>query len=305
MTPNKYSMAHQQANIPSLSWVDAGWGKGDNCANKLRMMNGAFETFFVLLQAIQDCEDDEHRNVMTAELTDAGDAGWGSGVTDLDDAFTHWLGPGHWTDNNVGSYMKAHGMFGGQNPAFAGLSPSCCWGLPTNIMPGPLAAVNFFSALDDKMDKLQDAIQDHNEQLSLMAKAVASKNGSQVDKAFKAIAKAAKTAKPFLWIPKAFGIVPKASDGPGGIAVQGGITFVKAISDIDTFLNVQQQALQTGIFNNETSTAFAALTFALGKIPVLGFFYKKIGQNIPGLIGCINAEIEEHYRMIDRMTQVH
>ena len=192
MMPNKYSMAHQQANIPSLSWVDAGWGKGDNCANKLRMMNGAFETFFVLLQAIQDCEDDEHRNVMTAELTDAGDAGWGSGVTDLDDAFTHWLGPGHWTDNNVGSYMKAHGMFGGQNPAFAGLSPSCCWGLPTNIMPGPLAAVNFFSALDDKMDKLQDAIQDHNEQLPLMAKAVASKNGSQVDKAFKAITESGK-----------------------------------------------------------------------------------------------------------------
>ena len=86
--------------------------------------------------------------------------------------------------------------------------------------------------------------------------------------------------------------------------MQGGITFVKAISDIDTFLNVQQQQKQTGILTT-TSTAFAALTFALGKIPVLGFFYKKIGQNIPGLIGCINAEIEEHYRMIDRMTQVH
>jgi hypothetical protein len=305
MTPNKYSMGHQQASISSLSWVDASWGKGDYCANKLRMLNGAFETFFLLMQTIQDCEDADHRSIMAAELADAGDSGWGSGVTDLDDAFTHWLGPGHWTDNNVGSYMRASGMFGTQKPAIAGLSSSCCWGLPTNIMPGPLAAVNFFSALDGKMEKLQDAIRDHNEQVPLMAKAVANKNGSQVDKAFKGIAKAAKAAKPYLWIPKAAGVVPKPSEGPGGIAAQGGFIFVKVITDIDTFLNVHQQALQTGIFDNQTSTAFAALAVALGKIPVLGFFYKRIAQNIPGLIGCIKEEIEEHYRMIDRMTQVH
>lgn len=158
MNANKYSMAHQQAVIPNLSWVDATWGKGDYCANKLRMLNGAFETFFLLMKSIEDCDEDEPRQLMTAELKDAGDSGWGTGVTDLDDAFNDWLGPGHWTDNNVGNYYKAHGIFGAEKPALPGASTDCRWGLATNIMPGPLVAVNFFKALDDKMDDLKDAL---------------------------------------------------------------------------------------------------------------------------------------------------
>jgi hypothetical protein len=308
MTANKYSMGHQQASINDLSWVDAKWGKGDNCANKLRMLNGAFETFFLIMKSIGDCEDDGHRGVMTAELKDAGDSGWGMGVTDLDDAFTHWLGPGHWTDNNVGSYMKAHGMFGAEHPAIAGASTSCCWGLATNIMPGPLAAVNFFKALDDKMDDLKDAIQDHDQQVPLLVKGMANKDSSAVDKAFRAIADAAKVAKKFLWLapkpdPSTLISGGTSVDSTVALAIQGGVTFVKTITDMDTFLTVHQQALRTGIFNNQQATAFAALTVALGKVPVLGFFYKQIGKNIPGLLAGINAEFEEHYRMIDKAVQ--
>jgi len=299
MTPNRYSTGNDRARIPDLSWVDADWGKGDNCVNKLRMMNGAFETYFLLKSSIGDCEDGTHRAVMTEELTDAAEEGWGTGVTDLDDAFINWFGPGHWTDNNVGSYMKANGIFGGPSPAIAGASPSCCWGLQTNIMPGPLAAVNFFKALDDKMATLKDAIDDHNEQVPKLVTAVTNKDESLVDKTFRVIADKAKIAKKFLWL------APKPADSTAALALKGGVTFVKSITDIDTFLSVHQSALRTGLFDNKTSTAFAALTVALGKVPVLGSFYKQIGKNIPGLIAGINAEFEDYYKRIDRMTQVY
>ncbi len=304
MKPNKFSSGHDQARIPDLSWVDADWGKGDNCANRLRMMNGAFETYFFLLSSIAECEDAGHRGVMTAELVDAAETGWRlsllPGVTDLDDAFNHWLQPGHWTDTNVGDYMKVNGSFGGQNPAMVGLSAACCWGLQTNIMPNaPLAAVNFFKALDDKMAILKGAIADHNEQVPQLVTAVTNKDESRVDKIFHTIADKAKIAKKFLWL------APTPDDSTAALALKGGATFIKSIADIDTFLSVHQQALQTGIFDNKTSTVFAALTLALGKVPVLGSFYKQIGKNIPGLIAGINAEFEDYYRRIDRMTQVY
>lgn len=297
MTTNKYSEGHDEAKIPNLSWVDADWGKGDNCINKLRMLNGAFETYFVLLQSIGQCEDAGQKSAMTSELQDAAENGWGFGVQDLDDAFTHWLAPGHWTDGNTASYMRVNGTFGTQNPAIAGVSTDCCWGLQTNIMPGPAAAVNFFNALDDKMDTLNTAIQAHNDQVKKLADGVTNKDSSAVDKAFRVIADKAKIAKKFLWL------APKLDDGPAATAIQGGKTFIKSITDIDTFLTVHKQALATGIFNNASATALAAFTVALGKVPVLGSFYKQMGKGIPGLISGVKDEMDEYYKKIDQAYQ--
>ena len=62
----------------------------------------------------------------------------------------------------------------------------------------------------------------------------------------------------------------KGSGSTSVIAAKGANTFLSAVDDVDKFLQVHDAALRTGIFDNRTSTAFAALTVALGKVPVLG-----------------------------------
>src|SRR5438477_292486 len=101
---NSWWTGHNQALIPRLDMVSAAWGSGDKAANKLRMLNGAFEIYFLLKTSIGQCEDSTMQAEMTKELDDAGTSGSGFGVNDLDDAFQHWRKPGNWTDNNEKSY---------------------------------------------------------------------------------------------------------------------------------------------------------------------------------------------------------
>ncbi|MGO8795317.1 MAG: hypothetical protein ACLQLC_10875 [Candidatus Sulfotelmatobacter sp.] len=321
------------AIIPDLSWVDAKWGKGAYSANRLRMINGAFETYCLLRQSIGQCSESSMRQAMINELEDAARTGWGMGVHDLDDAFQHWDGPGHWKDEHTDNYIKASGTFGGATPAIKGAK--FCWGLPTNIMPDcPTCAVNFFDALDSKMDDLNSSIRSHNSAVQALGQAVANKNGGQTGDALSAIAKAAKAAQKFMFLapkpddtfltdvatgsPGAMSTAPPrdsfnrfvggGSARPSGSAIlagQGTALFLQATVDLDTFLSVHRAMLTTGIFDNKTSTEFAALAVALGKVPVLGGFYAEMVKNLPGFFANMRDLFEEHYRKIDRETRVN
>jgi hypothetical protein len=323
---NEYWTGHKQANIGNLSLVAAKWGSGAYSENRLRMINGAFEIYFLLKTSIGKCPDFDHRELMTDELDDAGTSGFGVGVKDLDDAFRHWKNGGtRWTDNNTTTYMKVGGIFGAGTPTIKGAR--FYWGQPTNAMDGPEAAVNFFNALDSKMTKLSNAITGHNGELAGLATAVGSKHSAKTKDALGNIAKFASIAKKFLFLapnansrdgffnsftdlntPSLFTQKASPAVREGNLDVTGGKaagTFLSAISDLDKFLEVHDQALRTGIFDNKTSTAFAALTVALGKVPILGSFYAEIAKNIPGLIAGISELIQNHYRTIDRMTRVN
>src|SRR5260221_1076328 len=116
MAINKYWTGQQQAKILTIASISAAWGRGDGAANRFRMLNGAFEIYYILKTSIANCPDSDLRELMTKELDDAGEAGWGTGVNDMDDAFQHWIQPGNWTDNNQGNYAKAHGIFGAASP---------------------------------------------------------------------------------------------------------------------------------------------------------------------------------------------
>jgi hypothetical protein len=336
---NKYWTAQQQARIPETGWVTADWGTGAYCANRLRMLNGAFEIYYRLKTSIDSCEDAELKKLMTEELNDAGTDGFGTGVRDLDDAFQHWLKPGPWTDNNTKTYMRANGIFGALTPSIKGAK--YCWGLATNSMDGgPEGAVNFFNSLDKKMADLQGSIRGHNAEVSNLATAVTAKNGAKTGDALHAIAGYAKKAKRFLFLaPKpndAFlsGIYSGRSSGneygsftpyvdlnpPSPItgqkppsrsssttvaAATAGANFLQATMDLDTFLTVHQNALRTGIFDNKTATEFAALTVVLGKVPILGSFYAEMVSNLPGFFASMKDMFEEHYRRIDRETRAN
>src|SRR5688572_13480205 len=194
----------KQATVWNEDWVSASWGKGDGAANRLRMLNGAFEIYYILKNSIKMCDDSTMRELMMKELDDAGTQGFGIGVKDMDDAFQHWNQPGKWKDNNLKTYMKANGIFGAATPSIAGAQ--YCWGLPTNDMPGPEAATNFFNALDSKMSDLASAIRGHNAEVQKLSAAVAAKNAGTTGEALQSIAKYGNIAKKFMFL------APKASD---------------------------------------------------------------------------------------------
>jgi len=307
---NRYWLAAQQATVPD-GWVSEDalrkWvSKGGIRANSVRMLNGAFEAWFLLRRSIESCEDGTHKAMMLTELEDAGDAGWGTGVQDLDDAFEEWLEPGKWTDDNWGTYTHTRGIFGSAKPAIRGAQ--YYWGLSSNVMVGPVFAVHFFNDLDKKLADVESAINGHNKEVAQLASAVESKNGTKTSDSFHAIAKHASKAKKLLFLaPKmneSYGYYGNFVEGKGGgstgvLTGSGVKTFLTAVADVDTFLSVHEQALRTGIFNNQTSTAFAALTVALGKVPVLGGFYAEMVKNLPGFFGSMSALIEDHYKRLD------
>ena len=49
---NKYWTATDKAFIPNLDWVSASWRTGDHCANKLDLINGAFEIYYLSRKSI-------------------------------------------------------------------------------------------------------------------------------------------------------------------------------------------------------------------------------------------------------------
>ena len=328
---NKFWLGQQQAIIPDLSWVAADWGRGDASANRLRMLNGAFELHFILRKSIENCPDATMRDLMTKELDDAGEAGWGIGVRDLDDAFEHWYGPGKWTDNNLKTYMKANGIFGAATPSVIGAQN--CWGLATNAMPGPEAATNYFNSLDSKMDELASVINSHNTEAVNLSNAINAKSGDRTEQALHAVAKHAKRAKKLMflapkpndtfWVDVFTGSAKSAVGGVSGpgsfsgfsdtkpnpttkvIGAVGAVTFMQAINDVDTFLSVHKSAMSTGIFDNQTSTAFAALAVACSRVPILGSFYAEVVKKLPSFFGAMNDMFKEHNRKIIRDTFVN
>jgi hypothetical protein len=340
---NRYWVATDKALIPDLSSVSAAWSRGEYCGNRLRMLNGAFEIYYLLRTSIYRCTDSALRTAMLGELDDAGSKGWGLGVQDMDDAFQHWLKPGNWTDNNTDDYFQAHGVFGAQVPSIAGAK--FCWGLPTNLMTGPAAAVHFFESLDKRLKKLSDAIGSHNSEVVNLRKAIETKNGKGTGEALHKIADIAKVAKLFLFLapkpndsfltdvftggtgsvsggtlsdplnrftdlntPSPFSGKPKPADSQPSVGPAGAtaiISFTQTVIDLDTFLRVHEGSLRTGIFDNRTSTEFAFLAVALGKVPILGSFYAQMVRSLPGFFIGMRDMFEEHYRNIDRMTRVN
>jgi hypothetical protein len=311
---NKYWNATQQAYVPpdhvSQSAIKKWVSKGGMAANSVRMLNGAFEIWYLLRDSIRDCEDGQQRSMMLTELEDAGDAGWGSGVQDLDDAFDHWLGPGDWTDDNWGNYTHTTGVFGNAKPAIQGAT--FCWGLSSNVMVGPLFAVHFFNALDAKLGDLKSAMTGHNAAVAALAAAIKSKNGKQTSDNLHTIANYAGKAKKLLFLaPKMndryayYGnyVELRGGNSTGVLAASSTKTFLGALTDLDTFLSVHDQALRTGIFDNQTATAFAALTVALGYVPVLGGFYAEMVKNLPGFFANFAAMNEDYYKNLDRVVR--
>jgi len=288
---NKYWTAYAQAYIPNLDWVSASWGSGNYAANKLRLINAAFEIYYLSRKSINKCDDATQRTEMLKELEDAACAGWGSGVRDLDDAFEHWLEPGKWTDEHTASYYYSLGGTHVFGHASQSLVPGGHFsGNGNSIQDGPEAGVNFLTAMDKKMKTLKGSLGGYYEAVALLARAWKEQDWKSVMDAFNKAARYGQASRPLLWF------IPSEVKAAGGTVFKFGGALVKIHSFAGNYSSARR------IFDDKTSIAFAALCEAAKAVPVLGAFYSAMIEGIPGLALGVKETIEGHYRTIDRMV---
>jgi hypothetical protein len=294
MRKNEYSTGAKQASV-SQEQVKAKWGSGEYCLRRIELLNEAFRLFYVFRNRIQKVarSDYEAYQKMLAQLEDAGDAGWGVGVDDLDEAFCHLIeNKGVWTDEGTDYY------FGGKGRVY-----------PLAIVEGPTAACNFLSALDEKLEELRHL-------LAKYYKVAQSKD--PVRSKFKRLKEIAEAANTFCWlwpveltpedwynsvsrVMKAMKLAITIFDLPCK-ELQPWLERLGKITDwlkqADTAARVIVEGQQAGM-PREVAAGWAALGAVVSHVPLLGQFYGAVISGTPGLIGNVRTIFEEHQRRLD------
>ena len=255
--------------------VMAPWGTGDRCMNKLAMANRAFELYYIAVERIDRIHETELRQKASKQLSDCLTSGCGSGVSDLKEAFEH-LAENHdeFSDENISAY------FPGPGKCFVGNA----------LVHGPTFAVNFLNAVDKGMETLRTA----SEQLGVYSDTIKAsaqrEDWEKVGKTLGKIKTAAQAVKPWLWD------TPNVEQHAGRV-----VTFANVLGNIHAGATVYGKSLRAG-FDSDTSAAIGAIRTAVGFVPVLGSFYGKAIEMIPGLAVWFNGIIRDRVRRLDRIA---
>lgn len=255
--------------------VTAPWATGHRCINKLAMANRAFELYYTAVERIDRIHETELRQKASKQLYYCLTSGCGSGVSDLKEAFEH-LAEHHdeFRDENMSPY------FPGPGKCFVGNA----------LVHGPTFAVNFLNAVDRGMQALKatsDELGTYSDQINV---SIQRDDWDNVGRALGKIKKSAETIKPWLWD------TPTAVKHAGRIA-----TFANALGNIHAGTTTFANSRRAG-FHDDMSAAIGAIRTAVGFVPVLGSFYGKAIEMIPGLATWFNGIIRDRVRRLDRIA---
>ena len=284
MESNLYSNGQQQAEVTQAG-IDAAWGHGDNCGDRIKVLNAAFRRYYRYRQRIEQVSriDWDASWSMWKELEDAGDTGWGSGVQDLDDAFRHLIeNGGRWKDDGVKHYW--------------GICQPSVYRL--QVFDAPRAASNFLSAVNAKLAKLSELAADHQVAQSRAVAGNASRNWEMTRDALQDVKDVAEKVKPFLWILPKQVTTAEWYEHLGNIlgAVDKAIDILfKADSGLQTYVAGRQAGMGSG-----AAAAWAGLGQVLSYLPVLGSFYAEIVNQTPGLVASVRSRFENAHRTWER-----
>ena len=271
--PTAYWEGTRQAQL-TRSQVTASWGRPGvaHSGTSIGFANRAFEIYHSAHQSISRCSDYGHQRQMMSSLHDAARTGWGLGVDDLEEAFQHLdSNGGRWTDNATKSY------FGGRNKVFH-----------STLVTAPVSTVNFMNAIDSRVAELRTIMNRYHQQARTLSRAADGHQWAQVGTGLGEIKSWGERAKPFLWM------VPTVQDRLGQA-----VSFTGVLSNIHSGLNTYGLSIRAG-FDSDTATAIAALRTAMGWVPVLGDFYGRAVDLIPGLRVWFQGLIRDYCRRIDR-----
>ncbi len=283
---NVYWNGRFQARL-SPSQVSVSWGApGARPVNRsIEFVNRAFEIYYLAKNNISDVSDHDHRTSMSLQLLDAARSGYGFGVSDLEEALVHLVSnSGRWVDEDSSQYN------GGGKKAFGG-----------GLVRGPTSIVNFMCSIDDKMINLKDCVSDFGlRKQSLLSSYVEigrqnagptpAESWTQFGTAMNELKTWGGHAKPFLWLAPATQTL-----------VGNTVSFVNVISQIHTGLTTYGNCMRAGIPTN-SSIALSAAGAAMTWVPVLGGFYGKAIEMIPGMKLHFEHIMSDYQRRIEVET---
>ena len=276
---NNYWSGTQQAQL-DRSQITAHWGAGgvSFSTRSINFVNRAFEIYYQAHQNINACPDTEHSTLMLRQLQEAGRSGYsilGEQPDDLEEAFQHLVNnSGTWTNDETRSY------FGGREKVFN-----------ASIVTAPVSIVSFMNAVDSKMATLHQALENFNTQAQNLQRAQQSSDWGRVGTILGEINTWGGRAKPFLWTAPAL-------ERHAGTAV----SYVGALSNIHSGMTTYVQAQRAG-FPQGTAAAIGAMRTAVGWVPVLGSFYGKAIDMIPGLVTWFQGIIDNRVRQLDAASR--
>jgi len=277
---NPYWNATKQAKL-ELKDVSASWaapGKSHSLT-RTHVCNRAFEIYYKAKKIIADCPNVQQTTAMDKELSNAATAGWGVGIDDLEEAFEHLhKNNGKWTDNKTTNY------YGGPNKSINRM-------LVTEV---PVSIVNFLTEVDKGMQKVASATREYNLQLPQFKRASDADDWTKLKDYVDKAKSAAEKVHPWMWTD------PIAVQRDPMITKIGGwtkttISFLDVTSKIHDSLTMYTKAQSAG-FDARSAGALAALKVACDCVPVLGSFYGKMVEMIPGLAVNWRNFIEDYTR---------
>jgi len=269
---NQYWEGSRQASLEG-SQISAAWGRPgvEHGGSAISLANRAFEVYYSAYRNIAASAGATHYSQMLAALQDAARAGWGSGVSDLEESFDHLTSNGgRWTDNNTKNY------YGGPNKIFQ-----------RTLVTGPEGPVNFLNAVDSKIEVLRGVYTQYNSQVQQLTTAVAADNWTQIGETLGDIKTWGERAKPFLWWAPAY------EQRAGQL-----VGLADVLGNIHTAATMYTNSRAAG-FDPRSAAALTALRTAVGFVPVLGDFYGRAVEMIPGLAAWFRGLIQERVRRID------
>lgn len=274
-TKSDYLYARHKA-VLTLDQVSADWGSGSHCATRLDLANTAFDIYYRAMRNIQAVQDPTHRSRMQDKLIAARQSGFGWGVNDLEEAFEHLAdNNGTWSDDNTKTY------FGGRRKCIA----------RSLISQSPEAMVNFLNEVDDGMNEMSKVMEEFGEQAELIKRGQRRDDWATIGTALGRVKTGTELAKPWMWT------APATQQWAGRV-----VSFTDVAGKIHSGATMYTRSRQAG-FTSREAAALTAMQTAVGFVPVLGSFYSKAVEMIPGLVTWYRGLIENRVRQIDRAAR--
>jgi hypothetical protein len=247
-------------------------GKGmAGSANAYNFINRAFEIFWRARNKIKECPNKKQRRKMTEELEDAGTTGNGWGISDLAEAFDHYVDcDGGWNDTDADTYH-----------------PDAKYAVYDGIAAGPTAIVNFMNALEGKAATLGKGIVEYQTQVEDLANEGSKDGWDSVGDILDDINTWGGRVKKFLWL------APKVVEETTNKVLSATGVLKKIHEGVDTYFTARDAGFPDG-----TSAAIAALKASMEFVPLLGGLYGKAVDLLPKLKAGFGQSVKDRQEKI-------
>ena len=282
--------------------VSAKWANGNHSATRIDAANRAFCIWHYARRTLRDSPTQPHRDKMYRTLTECAKEGWGKGVSDLQETLDHMdRNNGHWSDANTKQY------FGGNGRSYQ-----------RALIELPEGCANFLAAVDKKLPEMRKVMEEYQSccqalQALKPSPAQSTSDWERIKSNIDAIKTAAERAQSLLWLGPAVvnATVPRTPSGlraaqrieafadTASPHVEKAVGYVEVVGSIHDAMTVYADATQALNGDRRAGLAFAALSFAMTYVPVLGGFYGTIVQKIPGLINNWREFIGDYTQRFD------